>query len=127
RELARKYAECASLGPCLAMNGCCGEERDLTVVDQTSDEMQHTHDVIAVRAVYSLERAEQIGRDVIVFQLRDRTSGAYSLWTYYWTRDRHGKWVDGRFPPLFSPEEAATVRTSIDDVQRMTRETERTR
>jgi hypothetical protein len=127
RDLARKYAECGSLGPCLAMKGCCGEERDLTVVDQTSDEIQHTHDVVSVHTVYPSGRAEEIGRDIIVFQLRDRTTGAYSLWTYYWTKDRQGKWVNGHFPPLFSPEEAEALRNSIDDIRRLTREAESTR
>jgi len=122
RELAHRFAEFGTLGPCPEGRGRCKEVRDFSVVHTTAGEGKRDYEVVSVRPTRPLEDADRIGRDVIIFLLRDRNSGAHSLWTYYWVKNRHGKWANGQFPPLFSQRDAEILRTCVDDVQRLNRE-----
>jgi len=126
RELALRFAEFGTLGPCPEGRGRCKEVRDFSVVQTTVDSAKRDYEVVSVYPTCSLEDAEKSGREVIVFLLKDRSSGRHSLWTYYWVKNRHGKWANGQFPPLFSQKEAEILRTAIDEIRRLNRETDET-
>ena len=78
--------------------------------------------MVAVRQVYSAEKADELGRDPMVFLLRDRETGEHGVWTYYWIKDRNGDWANGQFPPVFMGDEAEQLRVSINDLRRLMRE-----
>jgi len=122
RELARRFTETGTVGVCPARKGRCGAERDFYVSHKPPDKPERTYDVLAVRQVYSADKAEALGRDSMVFLLRDRESGEYGLWTYYWIKDRNGDWANGQFPPVFMGDEAEQLRVSINDLRRRMRE-----
>ena len=122
RGLARRFSETGTVGLCPARKGRCSAERAFYVTHKNPDKTEHTYDVVAVRQVYSPQKAEQVGRDPVVFLLKDQTTGEHGLWTYYWIKDRNGDWANGQFPPLFLGEEAEHLRTSINDLRRLMRE-----
>ena len=45
------------------------------------------------------------GHDPMIFLLSDSVNNKKCLWTYYWIKNRNGKWANGQFPPLFYLEE----------------------
>lgn len=124
RGLARRYAETGTVGLCPARKGRCRAERDFFVVHKYPDKTAHMYDVVAVRPVYSLQKAEELKRDLMVFLLKDQSTGEYALWTYYWIKDRDKHWANGQFPPVFSAEESEVLKTAINKMHGLIRERE---
>jgi hypothetical protein len=85
------------------MQSCshCGEKKHYIVSHYYPyDKIQVEWEVISVYALFSATRAEREGWDPMIFLMKNRNSNERMVWPYYWTKNRHGKWANGQFPPL---------------------------
>lgn len=91
------------------LNDCkCGGKRRY-IVEQTYPYNQKIKrpftkrfEVEKVHRIYDYKKAEDEGRDPMVFRMRDLQSGEIVLWPQYWTKNRKGDWAYGGSPPLLS-------------------------
>lgn len=67
------------------------------------------YEVLKVYARHSRQEAESEGWDPMIFLMENRNNGEKIVWTYYWTKNRNGKWANGQFPPLLSIGELKKV------------------
>jgi hypothetical protein len=98
REVAIEINEHGSLSPCKR----CGRTRHY-YINQFYPHLNETHkyELDRVIRVYPPEEAKR-GFDPMFFLLYHRLSGESAVWSFYWIRDRHGKWKAGQFPPILA-------------------------
>jgi len=63
------------------------------------------YQVIAVERLWQDADAERNRYDPMLLLLRDLSNGEQCAWPFYWTKNRHGKWHVGQYPPLLSVRE----------------------
>lgn len=106
RKAARELAERGSLGRCSR----CGQSKHYIVSHYYPyDKLNVEYEVINVYAVLPSEQAEREGWEPMVFLMKNRQSGDRIVWSYYWTKDRHGRWRNGQFPPLLTIKDLRSV------------------
>lgn len=67
------------------------------------------YDVVKVRVLRSEAQAEEEGYDPMMFLLRDCREHSLTVWGWYWTKNKKGKWASGGSPPLLTIDELAAV------------------
>jgi hypothetical protein len=106
RKAAREISQSGALKPC---HRCGSKRRYIVTHKYPYDRVTVEYEVLKVSALRSPLQAEEEGWDPMVFLMKNRKSSEKTIWPYYWTKDRNGKWANGQFPPLLSIEELKKV------------------
>ena len=98
RKAAREFNEHGTLLPCSR----CGKDMHYLVAHTYPfHKVTVKYEVIRVLTLFSANKAELEGYDPMVFLMKNLGSGKQTVWPYYWTKNRRGKWANGQFPHLF--------------------------
>jgi len=101
RKAAREICERGALMPC---SRCGKDMRYLVSHTYPYHRVTVKYEVLRVLALFPADRAESEGYDPMMFIMKNPSSGKKTVWPYYWTKNRRGKWANGQFPPLLSVE-----------------------
>jgi hypothetical protein len=113
RKAAREIFERGALKPC----SHCGKNMHY-FVSHTYPYHRVTvrYEVLRVLAMFPIDRAESEGYDPMMFIMKNLANGKKTVWLYYWTKNRHGKWANGQFPPLLSIEDFKRAIKELDEI-----------
>lgn len=112
RKAAREISQNGALKPC---QRCGSNKRYIVSHDYPYDKVTVRYEVLKVFALRSPSQAEEEGWDPMVFLMKNLKNGEKTVWPYYWTKDRNGKWANGQFPPLLSIEELKKVIRHLEE------------
>jgi hypothetical protein len=111
RVAAILIAEGRSLPVCSRAD--CGARTRYVIRQEYPDKGGAEYELVAVARLYDEGKAESEAYDPMLFALRDRATQRRYVWPFYWTKNRHGRWHVGQFPPILMAEEFQRLLTQL--------------